>query len=112
MDKKFIFKVIIEDDASSEGYYFERGVGFASNFAEAPSKIQEYYKDSLIEIRELYLSSNKGEIAQIPEEVYAIYKNEDEFIYGTECDVNGIIAEEPDAFELTSTKFKKKLSLT
>ena len=105
MNKKFIFKVIIADEVSSEGYYFERGIGFASDFAEAATKIQEYYKNSLIEIRELYLSSNDGGIAQIPEEVYVVYKNEDESIYGIECDINGTAVEKSDSFEPISKNF-------
>ena len=107
MDKKykFVFKVLLYDDCSSTGYYKEAGVGFAQDYAEAAREIEEYYKNSLMEIQELSLSSNEGNIAQIPYDVYNVYKNEDEFGYALECDANGTVVEKSDSFEHTSKKF-------
>lgn len=102
---KFIFKVLLYDECSSTNYYKEAGVGFARDYAEAAREIEEYYKKSLMEIQELVLSSNEGCIAQIPYDVYNVYKNEDEFKYALECDENGTIVEKSDSFEPTSKNF-------
>ena len=88
---KFVFKALLEDDCSSTGYYLEHGIGLADNYAEAAKLIEDNYRESLIEIKELYLSSNSGTVLQIPEDIYKAYKLEDEYAFVSECDEKGVV---------------------
>lgn len=91
MTYKFFAKVLsYEEDQDS--YYLDTVCGFASDYAEAAGKIEDYFKSSLVEVRSLeLLEATTSEIFLIPEEMREVYRNEDWLAYSKECNEDGVI---------------------
>lgn len=72
---KFVFTFKIKSYEDGETYTYT-GVGFAENFTDAVSQIEDVFEDELCEIMELTLH-NKERLIFLPEKAYIEYRNEE-----------------------------------
>lgn len=88
--KYYFFAKVVSYEYDQDFYYLDTVAGFASNYAEAAEKVENYFRDSLCEIKSLkLLDSCSSEIFLVPDEMRIQYEEEDKFTYSKQCDEEG-----------------------
>ena len=90
--KHYFFAKVLSYEDDMDKYYIDTVCGFASDFAEAAGKVEDYFRSSLIKIESLELLEQcSSEIFLVPEEIKAQYEKEDWLAYSKECNEDGVI---------------------